>query len=73
MTKDEGAKRSHPNRLRKNTLKEKDQKFAVNLRAIEALMKKEVPHQKGNQKFLRSEVDLEARSSPSSTSTGDLR
>ena len=48
MTRDEGAKRSHPKweNLGTNTLKEKNLTVAVNLRTIEALMKKEVPHRK---------------------------
>ena len=52
MTREEGAKRSHPKweNLWKNTLKEEDLRVAVNLRRIEALIKKEVPHRKGDQK-----------------------
>ena len=63
MTRDEEAKRSHPKWENhwKNTLKEKDLRVAVNLHTIEALMKKEVPHQKGHQKSQRNNIDLEAR------------
>ena len=63
ITKDEGAKRSHPKWENhwKNTLKEKDLRVAVNLRMIEALMKKEVPHWKGDQKSRRNDTDLEVR------------
>ena len=62
MSRGEGAKRSRPKweNLWKNTLKEKYLRVAVNLRAIEALMKKEVPHRKGDQKN-RRDIDLEAR------------
>ena len=47
MTRHEGAKRTHPkwDNLSKNILR-----VAVNLRTIEALIKKEVPHQKGGHK-----------------------
>ena len=63
MTKDKGAKRSHSKweNLWKNTLKYKDLRAAVNLRMIEALMKKEVHHRKGDQKIQRNDIDLEAR------------
>ena len=54
MNRDEGAKRSHPKW-------EKDLRVVINLRAIEALMKKEFLHQKGDQKSLRNNIDLEAR------------
>ena len=62
MTKDEGARRSHPKQenLRKNTLKEKDLRVIVYLRAIEALMKKKFLHRKDDQKTQRNEIDLEA-------------
>ena len=63
MTRDEGTKRFHPKWENpwKNNLKEKDLRVAVNLRTIEALMKKEVPHRKGDQKSRRNDIDLEAR------------
>ena len=52
MTRDDGARRSHPKWENhwKNTLKEKDLRFAVNLWTIEALMKKDVPHRRSSQK-----------------------
>ena len=63
MTRDEGAKSSHPEweNLWRNILKEKDLRVAVDLWAIKALMKKEVPHRKGDQKSRWSDIDLEAR------------
>ena len=63
MTRNEGAKRSHPKWENhwKNTLKEKGLRVAVNLQTIEALMKKEVPHRKRDQKSWRKDIDLEAR------------
>ena len=69
MTRNEGAKRSHPNweNLWKNTLKEKDLRVAVNLRTIEVLMKNEVSHQKGNQKSWRSDINTEARNTKRKT------
>ena len=45
----------------KSTLKEKDLRIVENLRAIEALMKKEVPYQKDDQKSQRNDFDLEER------------
>ena len=73
MTRDEGAKRYYPKWETncKNTLIEKDLRAAVNLRAIEALMKKEVPHRKSDQKSRRNEFDLEARKTKRS-SIGDI-
>ena len=41
--------------------KRKRPKFAVNLWTIEALMKKDVPHRRSNQKSRRNDIDLEAR------------
>ena len=62
MTRDEGANRFDPKleKLWKNTLKEKDLRVEENLWTTEALMKKEVPQRKGNQKSRRNGVDLEA-------------
>ena len=72
MSRGEGPKRSRPKweNLWKNTLKEKYLRVTVNLRAIEALMKKEVPYRKGDQKN-RREIDLEARKTKRK-STGDI-
>ena len=63
ITRCELAKRSHPKweNLWKNTLKEKDLRVIVNLRTIKALMKKEAPNRKGNQKSWRNDINLEAR------------
>ena len=63
MARDEGAKRSQPKWENhwKNTLKEKDKRAAIILRTIEALMKKEVSHRKGDQRSRRNNIDLEAR------------
>ena len=63
VIRDEGAKRSHTKweNIWKNTLKGKDLRVAVNLRTIEALMKKEVTHRKGDQKSRRNDIELEAR------------
>ena len=63
VIRDEGAKRSHTKweNIWKNTLKGKDLRVAVNLRTIEALMKKEVTHRKGDQKSRRNNIELEAR------------
>ena len=63
ITRDEGAKRSHPKWewLWKNTLKEKYLRVAVNLRTTEALMKKEIQPRKGDQKSRTNDIDLEAR------------
>ena len=58
--KDQGQRAKWEN-LWKNTLKEKDLRVAVNLQTIEALMKKEVPHRKSDQKIWRNDIDLEAR------------
>ena len=65
MTREERAKGTHSKResLWKNTLKENELRVVVNLRAIEALIKKEVSHRKDNQKSWRKDVDLEARKS----------
>ena len=57
---DQGRRAKWEN-LWKNTLKEKDLRVAVNLQTIEALMKKEVPHRKSDQKIWRNDIDLEAR------------
>ena len=85
MTRDEGAKKSQPKwgKLWKNTLKEKKLRVAVNLWTIEALMNKEIPHRKGDQKSQRSNINIETRKrkkkhlryssspSPSSSSNDD--
>lgn len=71
MTRAKGVNRSYPKWeiLSKNTLK--DLRVLVNLQAIQALMKKEVPHRKGNQKSRRNDVDLETRK-PKRISIGDI-
>ena len=45
--------------LSKNNLKEKYLNVPINLRAIEALMKKQVPPQKDDQKSRRNDINLE--------------
>ena len=71
MTRAKGVNRSYPKWeiISKNTLK--DLRVLVNLQAIQALMKKEVPHRKGNQKSRRNDVDLKTRK-PKRISIGDI-
>ena len=51
-----------------NTLKEKDLRVTVNLPIIKALMKKEFPERKGDEKSQRNDIDLKARKTKEMTS-----
>ena len=76
LSKDQGWRNkevsSKMRNLWRKNLKEKDLRIVVNLREIEALMKKEAPHRKSDQKCRRNDVDLEPRKTKRK-SIGDIR